>query len=102
MEYPAAFVVMQEVNKKVDEDDNTPFNSRLKGSKILFDKATCALEVTPEYMSMRTKWTVWKSRSFVLVGSTIYTGYDRGRFVPYTAEYKKKVADFKDKKLEWK
>jgi hypothetical protein len=98
--YPAPIVIMAQMAKLTDEDDSTPFNVRLKGRKILCDKATMILELIPERPLLRSKWKVWKSRFTDSVGKCIYTGYDRGKFVPYSVEFQKNVAKLVEKNLE--
>jgi hypothetical protein len=38
--YPGAIVVMAQMKRLVNDEDSTPFNVRLKGSKEICDKAT--------------------------------------------------------------
>ena len=98
--YPAPIVVMAQMKRLVDEEDTTPFNARLKGSKLICDKATFICELIPERKLLRSKWKVWKSRFTEAVGQSIYTGYDRGRFVPYSLEFQKNVAKLVERNLE--
>lgn len=98
--YPAPIVLMAQMKRLVDEDDSTPFNIRLKGSKLICDKATFICELIPERKLLRSKWTVWKSRFTEAVGQSIYTGYDRGKFVPYSIAFQKNVAKLVERNLE--
>ena len=100
LRYPGPIIVMAQMKRLVDEDDTTPFNVRLKGSKLICDKATFICELIPERALLRSKWKVWKSRFTDAVGECIYTGYDRGRFVPYSDEFKKNTAALVLKNLE--
>jgi len=98
--FPGPIVVMAQMKKLVDEEDSTPFNVRLKGSKLICDKATFICELIPERKLLRSKWKVWKSRFTEAVGQSIYTGYDRGKFVKYDIEFQKNVAKIIEKNLE--
>ncbi|HEY5234849.1 MAG TPA: hypothetical protein VIJ14_01620, partial [Rhabdochlamydiaceae bacterium] len=98
--YPCPIVLMAQMKKLVDDDDNTPFNIRLKGSKLICDKATFICEIIPERKLLRSKWRVWKSRFTEAVGQSVYTGYDRGKFVPYDEKFKLSVAKIVERNLE--
>lgn len=90
--YPGPIVVMAQMKKLVDEEDSTPFNVRLKGSKLICDKATFICEIIPQREYLRSLWKVWKSRFTDAIGNNTHTGYDRGRFVPYTPAFKLSVS----------
>lgn len=100
LQYPGAIVVMAQMKKLADDEDTTPFNIRFKGSKLICDKATFICELIPERQLLRSKWRVWKSRFTEAVGQSIYTGYDRGKFVPYDLTFQKNVAKLVEKNLE--
>lgn len=100
LRYPGPIVVMAQMKRLVDDEDTTPFNIRMKGSKLICDKATFICELIPERKLLRSKWRVWKSRFTESVGQSIYTGYDRGKFVPYSIDFQKNVAKLVEKNLE--
>ncbi len=100
LRYPGAIVIMAQMKKLTGEDDTTPFNVRLKGSKLICDKATFICELIPERKLLRSKWFVWKSRFTDAVGNFIYTGFDKGRFVPYSVEFQKNIAKLVERNAE--
>lgn len=100
--YPGPIVVMAQMKRLTGEDDTTPFNVRLKGSKEICDKATFIGEITPERSLLRSRWKVWKARFNDCTGIDFHVGYDRGKFVPYTEEFQKSVAAQVQKNLEAK
>ena len=100
--YPGVIVVMAQMKKLQNDEDTTPFNIRLKGAKVICDKATFICELIPERQLLRSKWKVWKSRFTDSVGSSVYTGYDKGRFVVYEGEFEQKVAQLVVQRLEEK
>lgn len=100
LRYPGAIIVMAQMKKLVDADDTTPFNVRLKGSKMISDKATFVCELIPERKLLKSIWRVWKSRFTEAVGRDIETGYDKGKFVPYSIEFQKNVSKLVEKNLE--
>ena len=100
LRYPGPIVVMSQMKRLVNDEDTTPFNVRMKGSKLICDKATFICELIPERELLRSKWLVWKSRFTESVGQAVYTGYDRGKFVPYSDEFKKSMSKIVEKNLE--
>jgi hypothetical protein len=102
LRYPGAIVLMAQMARLTDEEDTTPFNKRLKGSKEICDKSTFMCELIPERSLLRSKWCIWKSRFTESIGKSIYTGFDRGKFVPYSVEFQEKTAKMVDRNLEKK
>lgn len=98
--YPGPIVVMAQMKRLTGDDDTTPFNVRLKGSKEICDKATFIAEITPERKLLRSKWKIWKSRFNDSAGEDFHVGYDRGKFVPYDEAFQASVAKIVQKNLE--
>jgi hypothetical protein len=97
--YPAPIVLLAQVSQQQD-DETTPFQYRIKGRKIIMDVCTFAAEMIVDRKNRKTTWTVWKSRFTDSVGEIIETGFKDGRFVPYTAAFKKEVQDALDAKMK--
>ncbi len=89
-EYPAPIVMMAQITPP-DKEDRIPFQHRIKGRKIIMDPATFAAEMVRDTKNLRTRWVVHKSRFTEAIGSDWWTGYDYGKFVPYTTEFAEKV-----------
>jgi|SRR5581483_2186519 len=87
--YPAPIVVLGQV--KPPTENNTPFKERIEGRKVILNVATCALEIVRHNSELRTEWVVHKSRFGEMLGESLNTGYDKGRFVQYTDEFITKV-----------
>lgn len=98
--YPGVIVVMAQADPLKDEDDTTPYNVRLKGSKLIVTKATFICEIIPEHKLLRSKWKIHKSRFTDSIGMEIFTGFDKGRFIPYSKEFQLNVAKIVERNLE--
>lgn len=81
--YPAPIVMFAQLTPP-DKDDKVPFQYRIAGRKIILNPATCAIEMVADRVNKCTKWVIHKSRFTEYVGEYRKTGYDKGKFVPYT------------------
>jgi hypothetical protein len=97
--YPAPIVVFAQINKRRDEEDTTPFNVRIKGRKIICDKATFIMELIPVHELRYSRWLVHKTRFTGTINKEVETGFDKGKFVPYSVDFKKNVATMREKEL---
>ncbi len=88
--YPAPIVVMAQL-KSQREKSEEPFQIRIMGSKSIMVPVTLAMEMVIDRKNLRTKWVVHKSRYTEGMGKDFFTGYEKGKFVPYTNEFAEKV-----------
>jgi len=88
--YPAPIVVMAQV-RPVD-DANTPFKIRIEGAKMINNVCTCSVELLADKTLRKTEWTIHKSRFLEALGSTLETGFERGRHVTYDVAFRDAVA----------
>jgi len=88
--YPAPIVMMAQITPQGEKDD-VPFQYRIKGRKIIMDATTFACEMVADREHLMTHWIVHKSRFTSVVGQKFKTGYDKGRFVPYTTAFAEQV-----------
>jgi hypothetical protein len=84
--YPAPIVLMAQVKPPAAENPE-PFKVRIEGRKTILNVCTCCIEMVADRDNLRTEWHIHKSRFNESIGSSFFTGYDKGRFVPYTAEF---------------
>lgn len=100
--FPGVITIMAQIDPPKDEEDSTPYNIRFKGTKLIITKCTFICEIVAEYELLRSTWLVHKSRFTSAMGKKIITGFDRGRYVPYTSEFQKNIAKLVEKNLERK
>jgi len=96
-EYPAPIVVMTQLHNNKD-DESVAFAERIKGRRIIYDKCTFAMEIIPKHKSSKTEWVIHKARfGAEFIGKKLTTGYEKGKFVEYTEEFKHQ-ADIKEER----
>jgi hypothetical protein len=94
--YPAPIVIMAQINPP-DKKDTTPFQFRIKGRKVIMDPTTLAMEMEPDYENHITRWTIWKSRFTQSIGKSVTTGFEKGKFVEYTPEFRANIDKYKQR-----
>lgn len=87
--FAAPVVVLAQ--KKPNDKEATSYKDLIEGRKVIANKATCIIEIIAERELLRTKWKVMKSRFINSVGSSIITGFKKGKYVPYTKEFSNEV-----------
>lgn len=95
--YPAPIVIMSQL-KAVSKENTLPFKERIEGRKSIYNIATFAIEIRADKPNLRTEWTIHKSRFNDCQGQTFYTGWKRGRYVPYDNAFRLEVEDTKMKR----
>lgn len=93
-QYDAPIILLAQ--QKPSNGEVKSFKESIEGRKAILNVATCAIEIKAKRDMRCTTWTIKKSRFPESVGETIYTGYDRGRYVRYTEEFKNRVQMQKD------
>ncbi|MBX7232056.1 MAG: AAA family ATPase [Bdellovibrionales bacterium] len=88
--YPAPILLLAQVAKETKKDQRS-FKERIEGRKIIYNKATVAIELVTDHAECRTEWIFHKSR-FGRSGVRVSTGWDRGLYVSYTEEFKTEIA----------
>jgi hypothetical protein len=99
--YPAPIVVMSQL-KAASKENETPFKERIEGYKAIVNPVTCALEIRADKANMRTEWVLHKGRFKTSLGKSFFTGWDRGRYVPWDAKFQEKVEQIKMDRLSAK
>lgn len=94
---PFPVVLLSQLTDQGKGKNELDFKRRIEGTKKILNRATCAMEITADRENQRTGWTIHKGRYVEMVGQTIYTGYDKGRFVKYTTDFE---ATIEQKKLD--
>lgn len=96
--YAAPIVLLAQLTPQ-NEDNSIPFKTRIEGRKSLLNACTIAIEMVPDKENLETKWVIQKNRFGEFTGTKIVTGYDNGRFVLKTEQFKKKVEEIKQKRI---
>jgi hypothetical protein len=74
-------------------------DGRIKACPTIYETATCVLELIPNFEEQTSDLIIHKDR-FGLAGFKIICGFDRGRFVNYTDDFKRMVLDKKLRELQ--
>lgn len=96
--YPAPVLLLSQLKPAKSDGEENDFKDRIEKFKAVMNHATTAIEVTAERENLRTKWTFRKSRFKDCVGTSIYTGYDKGRYVEWNDKFANKVRLKQDEK----
>ena len=94
---PFPVVLLSQLSDQGKGKNELDFKRRIEGTKKILNKATCAMEITADRENQRTAWTIHKGRYVEMVGQTVFTGYDKGKFVPYTEDF---AASIEQRKLD--
>lgn len=93
--YPAPIVVFAQL-KPSDEENTAPFKTRIEGRKAILNTATCCVEIIPNREESTTEWHIYKNRFCgESVGNYITTGYEKGRYVIWSDEFKDRISQMK-------
>jgi hypothetical protein len=92
--YPAPIVLLAQVTPP-DEKRSVAFKYRIEGRKSILNVSTCAIEMIANREELCTEWLIHKSRFNEMVGESIITGYDKGRYVEHSEEFKAMVERLK-------
>jgi replicative DNA helicase len=84
--YLAPIVILAQL--KTESEKKITFKEALEGRKIILEKASCAIKMIADRENFRTEWQIMKSRFNTAVGSSIFTGFDKGKYVRYTTEFR--------------
>jgi len=103
---PEITEVLEKYRKKLDvpivvfaqikADSEALFKERIEGSKSIFNRATCAIEIISHNSELKTEWVVQKNRfNGESVNKKFFTGWWKGRYIPYDQQHVDKVTQRK-------
>ena len=87
--YPAPALLFSQL--KATNGDNDSFKDRIEKFKAVMNHATTAIEVKADRENLRTEWIFRKNRFKGAVGISVFTGYDKGRYIDYDQEFMTKT-----------
>lgn len=88
-EYPAPILLFSQL--KGSGDGSTDFKDRIEKFRAIMNHATTAIEVKADRDNLRTEWTFRKNRFKGAVGISVFTGYDKGRYIEYNQDFMNQV-----------
>lgn len=88
-QYPAPILAFSQLKAK--NGDHQDFKDRIEKFKAVMNHATTAIEVNADRDNLRTEWIFRKNRFKGAVGISVFTGYDKGRYIPYDQEFMTKT-----------
>lgn len=83
----------------IGKRNNKDLDSRVKECPAVLEPATVVIEAIPNFDDQTTEFIIHKDR-FGLAGQTIECGFDKGRYVNYTEEFKRSVVERKLDKIQ--
>ncbi len=94
--YPAPMLLFSQLKAATGEHDS--FKDRIEKFKAVMNHATTAIEVKADRENLRTEWIFRKNRFKGAVGISVFTGYERGRYIDYDQEFMTKTRLKNDEK----
>lgn len=85
---PASIVILAQLKANTKD---LPFKDAIEGRKTIMNVASCVLRVNKDAEKRRTGFEFMKSRFNGCLGETVYVGFDKGKYVRYTNEFKLRV-----------
>jgi len=95
-EYPAPIILFSQLKSATSAGE--AFKDRQEKFKAIMNHCTTAIEILADRENLRTEWIFRKNRFKGAVGVSVFTGYERGRYVPYSSEFRSKNLIKKDRK----
>lgn len=87
--YPAPILLFSQL--KSTNNDASDFKDRIEKFKAVMNHATTAIEVKADRENLRTEWVFRKNRFKGAIGISVFTGYEKGKYVEYDQEFMTKT-----------
>ena len=84
--------------KKGGNGKDLSFKESIEGRKSILNVATCALNVVADKENYATAFEIKKSRFNDCMGEVVKVGWEKGKYVPYSTEFRQKAMMAKDAK----
>ena len=89
------FAQLHSIGKRANKD----LDSRIKHCPDIYEPSTVVIEVVPNFQNRTSDFMIHKDR-FGFAGQKVTCGFDRGRYVKLTEEFKREIAEKNLDKLE--
>jgi len=77
--YPAPLVVFGQ--QKTDSTGEKAYKEKIEGWKGISNVATTVVEIKVDRDNLRTEWIIRKNRFKGAVGTSVFTGYEKGKYM---------------------
>jgi hypothetical protein len=91
------FAQLHSIGKRANKD----LDSRIKHCADIYEPSTVVIEVVPNFEERTSAWLIHKDR-FGFAGQKIVCGFENGRYVKLTEEFKRDIAEKKLDRLQGK
>jgi len=98
LNYNAPIILLAQL--RPGDESKLPFKEAIEGRKSILNVATCAIKIEAERDLARTSFEFKKCRFNDSVGKTVYTGFSKGKYIPYTDEFKNNTELNKERKTQ--
>ena len=89
------FAQLHSIGKRANKD----LDSRIKHCPDIYEPATVVIEAVPNFGNQTTMFLIHKDR-FGFAGQKVICGFDRGRYVKLTDEFKRNITEKNLDKLQ--
>ena len=76
---------------KANGAGDADFKDRIEKFRAVMNHATTAVEIKTDRENLRTEWIFRKNRFKGAVGVSVFTGYNKGKYVDYDQDFMTKV-----------
>ncbi len=91
-------IVLLAQKKLAKEGEGLSYKELVEGRKTISNAATCVAEITVDKSMLKTCFTIKKSRFADSIGDVIEVGFNKGKYVEWTPEFRNQALIRRDRK----